>query len=72
MDCLYFPGLKDVARKEGDDQKNDENGERPRCEYFLLACLGLCVDVLESGPYAVGVVECRLTFGVGINCISLW
>lgn len=39
MDCLYLPRVQDVAGEEGDYEEDDQDGQRPRCEDLLLACL---------------------------------
>ncbi len=39
MDSLYFLLLKDVAREKCRYQEYDQDEERPRGEYFFLACL---------------------------------
>lgn len=68
MDGLDLAGVQNVAREEGDDEQDDEDGQGPRCEDLLLARLGLvCVGALAR------LAGCGrgLTIGVCIDCVSL-
>jgi hypothetical protein len=50
VDGLYLPGLEEVAREQGYYEQDDDDGQRPGREYFLLAGFWLvCIGALESG-----------------------
>jgi hypothetical protein len=70
VDCLYFPGVKKVAREQGYYEEDDEDGQRPGCEYLFLASFGLlCSAALELGrEHGSGL---GLTIGVCVDNIAL-
>lgn len=70
MDCLYFPGVQEVAREQSYYEEDDEDGQGPGREYLLLASFWLlCIGALDSGREVGGGPG--LTIGVCVDNISL-